>query len=74
MTELQREYVLAERADKRNAEMLRQKLLKKVAWVVLCGCVPQAASGERCWAAWAATGHARDRRFICVQHAECSQP
>ncbi|KAI7843494.1 hypothetical protein COHA_002737, partial [Chlorella ohadii] len=29
MTELQREYVLAERADKRNAEILRQKLLKK---------------------------------------------
>ena len=32
MTELQREYVLAERADKRNAEILRQKLLKKVGW------------------------------------------
>ena len=30
MTELQREFVLAERADKRNAELLRQKLLKKV--------------------------------------------
>ncbi|PRW33968.1 RNA polymerase-associated RTF1-like protein [Chlorella sorokiniana] len=29
MTELQREFVLAERADKRNAELLRQKLLKK---------------------------------------------
>lgn len=30
MTELQREFLLAERADKRNAELLRQKLLKKV--------------------------------------------
>jgi len=30
MTELQREFELATRAEKRNAELLRQKLLKKV--------------------------------------------
>ncbi len=30
MTELQREYELANRAERRNQEMMRQKLLKKV--------------------------------------------
>ena len=30
MTELQREFELANRAEKRNAELLRQKLLKQV--------------------------------------------
>lgn len=52
MTELQREYELANRAEKRNQEMLRQKLLAKVR--VLCArwmgwrCRPPSGSPDRC--------------------------
>lgn len=54
MTELQREFLLAERADKRNAELLRQKLLKKVGCVIqlhVPGCVlGSQAVGNACQA------------------------
>lgn len=41
MTELQREFELANRAEARNQELLRQKLLKQVRWAT-AGC----GSGE----------------------------
>ena len=53
MTELQREFELANRAEKRNAEMMRQKLLSKVRMNHVAGsfiftCVWQSVLGSWC--------------------------
>lgn len=73
MTELQREFVLAERADKRNAELLRQKLLKKVGSRVLLtrGCFFLHAQCVELQLCVYAPGAASCLNLGVCQHTQC---
>ena len=59
MTELQREYELANRAEKRNAELQRQKLLKMV-------CGPGTGAALRCALPACSLHQARQARIISI--------